>query len=171
MKLSSKSKLYNRYGKQLWPAKEWFYARADKSGECWEWKNSCHHTDGYGNVLFRGRLQRAHRVSWLLNFGEIPEELIVCHKCDNRKCINPKHLFLGTHQDNALDREKKGRGRILNGEFNHGAVLSDNKVKRILEMLQGNNSQQSIAEIFGVSQVMISRIKLGKNWTHIKRSF
>jgi hypothetical protein len=65
---------------------------------------------GYGKTMFRGKTTTAHRKVWTLTYGEIPEGMCVLHKCDNPPCCNPDHLFLGTHADNARDREAKGRG-------------------------------------------------------------
>lgn len=79
-----------------------------KSDECWEWLGW--RLDGYGRMRWRGRVQGAHRVSWFLMYGEIPDGMLVLHHCDNRGCVNPDHLFLGTNQDNIDDRERKGRG-------------------------------------------------------------
>lgn len=82
----------------------------DKSGECWEWignKNSL----GYGMIWYEGKNIRSHRVSYFIKNGEFNDKLFVCHKCDNPKCVNPEHLFLGTSKDNMRDMIKKGRSR------------------------------------------------------------
>ena len=76
--------------------------------DCWEWQASFH-TTGYGQIRFNHKKWTAHRVSWILINGEIPDALCVLHKCDNRKCVNPKHLFLGTNYDNMKDKTNKGR--------------------------------------------------------------
>jgi hypothetical protein len=78
--------------------------------KCWEWQGG-KSKDGYGYLHLAGQTKLAHRVSYELHHGEIPKGLVICHKCDNPPCVNPKHLFIGTHLDNAVDRDKKGRGR------------------------------------------------------------
>ena len=84
---------------------------------CWRW-SSYKDKDGYGKIVRDGGANGdvgAHRVSWEIHFGDIPEGLYVCHKCDNPECCNPTHLFLGTALDNSRDRERKGRGRNQHG--------------------------------------------------------
>ena len=70
--------------------------------ECWEWKAGIKST-GRGNFSIGRKTIQAHRMSWILTYGDIPDNMLVCHTCDNGLCVNPKHFFLGTHKDNTLD--------------------------------------------------------------------
>ena len=94
-----------------------FWAKVDTSGGCWKWMAS---TDrkGYGHISYRSQLLQAHRVSYIMVYGPIPDGLCVLHKCDNPGCVNPDHLFLGTHKDNSDDKISKGRDRHAIGNQN-----------------------------------------------------
>src|ERR1035437_6756985 len=93
----------------------------------WEWLNSIDRY-GYGKVKLNGKMVGVHRISYELYNGSIPAKMCVCHRCDNRKCINPEHLWLGTHLDNAQDRDSKGRGAINSGERSGMSKLTDAQV-------------------------------------------
>ena len=84
-----------------------FFDKIDKTESCWNFTGA--NRNGYGCMKFNGALIDAHRISWIIHFGEIPKGLFICHKCDNRKCVNPDHLFLGTQKDNMKDCFNKGR--------------------------------------------------------------
>jgi hypothetical protein len=120
---------------------------------------------GYGKIKFLGKTYLYHRMSYMLYCGTIPDEMMVCHKCDNPKCVNPDHLFLGTAQDNMSDKIQKGRHKgAKSGFMHHNAKLNDFEVESIRQMLASGHTQRSIANIYSVSQSIISRIKTGKGW-------
>lgn len=131
--------------------------------QCWYWLASTA-GNGYGQIKLTGQRKQiyAHRVSYLLYKGEIPENMEVCHKCDDPLCVNPNHLFLGTRADNAQDMKQKGRSTA--GEKSGTAKLNENDVKDIRVMLLKGVSQIKIAGLFGISQIQISRINTGKQW-------
>jgi hypothetical protein len=85
-----------------------FWNKVNKTKKCWEWL-ATKNNKGYGRIQVNGKSRLAHRISYGLKNGEIPRGLEVLHKCDNPLCVNPKHLFLGTHKDNLQDMAKKGR--------------------------------------------------------------
>lgn len=107
----------------------------------------------------------AHRVSWYLHHGEIPVGMIICHKCDNPPCVNPDHLFLGTHQDNIEDKCSKGRagGGSMPGESNANAKLTEQQVLEIRKSL-GAISHAELARMYGVAKVTIDKISTRNIW-------
>ncbi len=131
--------------------------------DCWSWAGT--KTDGYGMIRSGrgGRMVLAHRVSYQLSRGPIPDGICVLHKCDNPPCTNPEHLFLGTRADNNADKAAKGRwrGGCLLGEANPAAKLTWGQVA---EIRASGLSQSSIAKTYGVDQKTISLIKRGITW-------
>lgn len=131
---------------------------------CWPWIHSTN-SHGYGTVGRGGTQYMAHRVAYQLSHGDIPKGMYVLHRCDNRPCCNPIHLFLGTHADNMADMKTKGRARGGNrpGEANSRAKLTAAQVREIRQRLS-TEPQMALAREFGVSQTTISRILSGKRW-------
>jgi len=130
---------------------------------CWKYTGGLNGR-GYGNIWVDGTTRSAHVVSYELHKGPIPAGMNVCHSCDNKKCINPRHLFLGTTQDNIDDMIAKGRDGFKR-ERNGRALLTEEDVVAVREMLRQNKTQQYIADQYNVSRGTISAIGTGRNWS------
>lgn len=127
---------------------------------CWNWLG--HKRQGYGFLWVDGSHRRAHRVSWELHFGPIPEGQFVCHHCDVPSCVNPDHLFLGTQTDNLSDMRTKDRG--AKGERHGRARLTAEDVEGIRSLHAIGVLGKIIARQFGVSHATVSHIIHRKNW-------
>jgi hypothetical protein len=132
------------------------------SKDCWEWRGA--RTQNYGVMQADKNSRLAHRVSYTLFVGPIPKGMSVCHKCDNPPCVNPLHLFAGTHADNMADMREKGRARGLVGVEHHSAKLNDESAMAIYESA---GTQHEIARRFNVSRETVSGIKTKRYWRHI----
>lgn len=149
------------------PLIERFMLGVDKRGgaECWQWTKSISRS-GYGQIRVDGRSLQTHRLSYELCVGSIPDGMFVCHQCDNRACVNPGHLFLGTAGDNNADRHAKGRSRGARhfGETNPSSKLTAEKVREIRSC---DGTQKEIAERFGIVFQTVSDIRRGRIWKHV----
>lgn len=152
---------------------ERFWSKVDKTSSytgCWIWTAS-KLTGGYGAFKFDGSMVRAHRFSWEIENGNVPEDLQVLHNCpggDNPSCVNPDHLWLGTQEDNVHDMDikcRRGDNSPINpacGERNGNSKLTKEDVEIIIHLFDNKDrfelTQQEIADLFGVSQKQISRL-------------
>ena len=141
-----------------------FESKFAKSDGCWEW-TAGKTVDGYGKFDFAGKTQHAHRVAYQLYIGEITAGLLVCHRCDNRKCVNPAHLFLGTQADNMRDCMDKGRR--ASGEKHYRSKLIEEQVIEIRLKYAEGATQVNLAKEYGMSQTTISEIVRHCIWTKI----
>jgi len=138
----------------------------DPDTKCWEW-DALTHRQGYGWLHFQGKYHLAHRVAWFIFWGRMPQpKEAVCHKCDNPKCVNPDHLFVGTQKDNVADCIAKGRARKGHpiGSKNPRAIFTEEQVRNIL---RDTRKQRDIAREHGCAESTISMIKRGNNWPQL----
>lgn len=148
--------------------KERFWSRVDISESCWEW-TAVTNGSGYGQIRNGGKNIYAHRYSYSLAYGDIPDGMFVCHHCDNPGCVRPSHLFLGTHVDNMQDSVAKGRARqpYWQGEDHPMSTLIEDDVHEIRRLHSRGITQTLLAKMWGVGQPHISSIVLRKLWAHI----
>lgn len=143
-----------------------FWDRIQKNGDCWEWTGAISH-NGYGLTTRKNKSVSTHRLAYELVYGPIPDGLIVCHKCDNKRCIRPDHLFAGTHKDNTLDAVKKNRLNTSKGSSHYLAKLNEDKVREIRRLRKQGMSHIEIAKIFNIHSSLSCQITTGTAWRHI----
>ncbi len=141
-----------------------FWAKVDKSSDCWVWTASLD-DKGYGQLGVDKRPLRAHRISYRIQHGEIPDGLHVLHHCDNPPCVRPDHLFLGTHADNMADMCKKGRH--YKGETHPNVKLTEGDVLTIRGLYSEGMRLYRLAGFFGMSISTIHNIVNRTTWRHI----
>ena len=166
---ASRAKMLARQRARARPLVDRFHSRIefDTNGGCWLWTGSIFTKTGYGNISFNSQTISTHRLSWEIYKGPIPDGLCICHHCDVRACVNPDHLFLGTHADNMHDKDRKGRGNYQFGEGNHVSKLKATDIPVILERLGRGDTCIKISADYGVTDCAINAIRRGKSWRHV----
>jgi hypothetical protein len=148
----------------------WVHVQKQEGDGCWIWMDPNQH--GYG--FFRGdeRTGNAHTFSWEWENGPIPKGMYVCHNCpggDNKACVRPSHMFLGTNLDNM--RDAKNKGQILKGETHHKAKLTEDQVREIRRLCdEGQTTYTALANKYGVNPSAISNIYKRKSWAWLKEA-
>lgn len=166
------------------PLEQRFWPKVNKTESCWLWTGARHRrrVAEYGAVQMEDlRVERAHRASWIMHNGPIPDGMKVLHRCDTGLCVRPSHLFLGTQTDNIADMDAKGRRRTLRGKDNPAtrpgvragvrngrARLTPDDVRRIRAMRSEGAMFKDIAAAFGVATPTVQHIVSGKNWAHVE---
>ena len=142
----------------------WKSVKKEKQNRCWNWLGM-KNTKGYGKLKIGTKNISVHRFSYELHKGKIPEYLLVCHSCDNRLCVNPKHLWSGTNDENMKDMVNKKRSSHKIGEINERAKLNWKKVEKIRKLYKtGKYTQKEIGRKYGVTDTTISFIIRNSTW-------
>ena len=145
------------------PERFWKNVKRGATDECWPWVGS-KDTKGYGHITIKGRLRIATRVAYFIDTGEWPSKHVL-HRCDNPACVNPSHLFLGTHSDNMKDMAAKGR--VPRGENHQYAKLTESSVVEMRKRASNGGSRASIASSFNLSLNHCGKVLRRLLWKHI----
>jgi len=148
------------------PLQERFWEKVEKTDSCWLWRGKLN-SKGYGLLADEvGRFRTTHRLVWQFTFGDIPPKMCVCHKCDNRQCVSPDHLFLGTLAENNQDRTAKGRTN--RGSAVHFAKLTESQVTEIRQKFRLKQATpHELADAYGIKYSAMYSILNGQNWKHL----
>ena len=149
--------------REKWLKRFWDKVERKGPNQCWEWTAAID-TSGYGSFWRDGAMRTAHRIAWMLANGDIPHGSCVLHKCDNRKCCNPDHLWLGSRADNNYDMVSKGRHP--HGKSNGRSKLTGEDVRSIF---RDKRSERKVAAVYGVRHTAIGMIRRGQTWREITR--
>jgi hypothetical protein len=143
--------------------------KPSSTSECWEWTGATQ-AKGYGRFKSNGKIECSHRFSYKMFIGNIPKGMNVCHKCDNPKCVNPEHLFVGTQSDNMVDCRDKGRlvipdgGNFKDEHKPHNSSTDTETIKQIKASIDNGYSNTGIAAEYGVKNQLVRDIRRGKSY-------
>ncbi len=150
------------------PEDVWKRINKKSDEECWNWIGVISKT-GYGHMRINYKHHLVHRIVYKEICGSIPEGMCVLHKCDNRSCCNPKHLYIGTYKDNSCDMINRGRKASQIGEKNNASKLTNEEINQIKFLFStGKYFQKELGKMFGVTQSNISCIVRDVTWKFIK---
>jgi hypothetical protein len=137
-----------------------FWSKVQRGDDCWNWAGGL--IDGYGVCTAVGTSWRAHRLSWVIHFGAIPDGMVVCHACDNRACVRPDHLLLGTQRANVRDCSEKGRNNQIGRKFTAALVTE----MRAL-YASGGITFEALASQYGTTLSHVHNLVTGKAWAEV----
>jgi hypothetical protein len=143
-----------------------FWAKVNMLAGCWTWTGATN-SAGYGHVSYGGRNYSTHRCAYEYTFGQLPNDLFVCHHCDNPPCVNPAHLYAGTPKDNTSDMYRRGRAGLLGaeGSANSHALLTEAQVVEIRSVFAGGQKNPNqLADEYAVTVGTINALLRGKTW-------
>jgi hypothetical protein len=143
-----------------------FYIKKNDLTNCWEWLRNTNNKN-YGMICHKGKMRLAHRVFYEKYKNEIPRGMNVCHSCDNSKCCNPEHLFLGTQADNVHDMENKKRDNKSKGEKHFKAKISKKEVMEVRKKFNEGTTIREVYHLFNYSYQTIYYICINKTWKHL----
>lgn len=153
------------------PVEDRFWEKVAKAGEdeCWPWQACINPKTGYGGFGWGYRMLQAHQASYILAHGSIPDDLCVLHTCDNRACVNPAHLYAGTHADNTEDKMRRGRHRFgsVLGSASPNAKIAEEDVRAIRALSTQGVSYGQLSRRFGIGKSQVFRIVKRKTWAHV----
>lgn len=149
---------------------ERFWKKVQKTDSCWLWMGSKNSgVSPHGRVRIDGKNRLTHHISFLLANGYLPafdgKVMALCHNCGNASCVNPEHLYIGTHKENMQDKKRHGTQPVMDGESNPNSRLKESDV--IIIKSRFSETNVAIARDYGVTPEAISRIRIGKTWKNI----
>ena len=159
--------MMNSINRRAFAAKILECSKPDPDTGCWLWTLALHGT-GYGVFTYEKRQYKAHRVSAFVFLGfALDNPLCVCHTCDTRHCVNPDHLFIGTHTENIADRDRKGRQARQKGEAHGSCKLTEAQVREMRDLHAAGHGLPALSERYGVSKATCCLVVNRKHWAHI----